>query len=215
VDIKRLSPGDKSAAKLRVGAPPSVPLVLMLANLAPHKGQETAIRVAAALKKSGVNSVLWLAGMERGGEQRYTTHLHDLASELGVHDRVRFLGHRDDTPDLLRAVDIFILPSKREGLPLSILEAQASKVPVLAAPTSGIPEVVIDEKMGFLISAEDVSGYARYITCLLEHSDLYSQITEQAYAKVAKDSTLQAYCQKISRLYDCLLSTDSKFDAAC
>jgi len=64
--------------------------------------------------------------------------LQALCSELGVADQIRFLGHREDIPDLLRAADILLLPSTNEGLPLSVLEAQATKVPVLAAPTAGI-----------------------------------------------------------------------------
>jgi glycosyltransferase involved in cell wall biosynthesis len=209
VDTDRFFPDDKSAAKRRVGAPPAIALVLMLANLAPHKGQETALRVTAVLKEIGVNIALWLAGVERGGEQRYTTYLRLLASELGVDDRVRFLGHRDDTPDLLQAADIFLLPSTLEGLPLSILEAQATKVPVLAAPSSGIPEVVIDGETGFLIAADDVNGYAYHIKSLLDHSALYHRTVEQAYAKVTSDYTFQAYCRKISQLYECLLDPDN------
>src|SRR5262249_39146420 len=83
----------------------------------------------------------------------YTTRLQDLCNELGVADRIRFLGHREDVPDLLRAADIFFLPSTSEGLPLSVLEAQATKVPVLAAATAGIPEVITDGETAFLIPA--------------------------------------------------------------
>jgi glycosyltransferase involved in cell wall biosynthesis len=210
VDLERFSPDNKSSAKLRVGAPISTPLVLMLANLAPHKGQETALKVTSALKKAGVNIVLWLAGIERGGESHFTTHLRSLSIDLGVADRVQFLGHRHDAPDLLRAADIFILPSTREGLPLSILEAQATKVPVLAAPTSGIPEVVIDEETGFLIAADDVNAYACRVKSLLDNSDLYHHLTEQAYRNVASNNSFQVYCQKILQLYNALLSSNDR-----
>jgi glycosyltransferase involved in cell wall biosynthesis len=208
VDTDRFFPGDKPAAKLRVNAAPTIPLALMLANLAPHKGQEIALRVIAALKEVGMNIRLWLAGIERGNSQSYTHHLRHLAIALGVDDRVQFLGHRDDAPDLLRAADIFLLPSTREGLPLSILEAQATKVPVLAAPSSGIPEVVIDGETGFLISADDVNGYAFRIKSLLDNSELHHYIVQQAYAKVRSDYTFSAYCEKIFQLYEDLLKPD-------
>ena len=62
--------------------------------------------------------------------------------------------------------------TRREGLPLSVLEVQATKVPVLAAPTAGIPEVITDGETGFLISADDAIGYANGIEKLLNHSEI-------------------------------------------
>ena len=144
VDTERFYPGDKMAAKAGVGIPFQIPIVLMVANLAPHKGQETALRTAAILKEKGVRMQFWFAGVERGDSQEYTTRIKGLILDLGIADRVRLLGQRKDISELLQAADFFILPSSAEGLPLSILEAQASKVPVLAALTAGIPEVVID-----------------------------------------------------------------------
>jgi glycosyltransferase involved in cell wall biosynthesis len=187
VDIEEFHPGDRATAKRHLGAPLDTPLALMLANLAPHKEQEVAIRATAALKKAGVNIVLWLAGIERGGEGRYAAQLRALCSELDVHGRVQLLGQRKDAPELLRAADVFLLPSNHEGLPLSVLEAQASKVPVLAAPTGGIPEVVIAGETGNLIMPGDVVSYANRNKSLLANPDLYYYMTEQAYAKIIKE----------------------------
>jgi glycosyltransferase involved in cell wall biosynthesis len=211
VDTKRFSPSDKVLAKRYVGAPDGIPLVLMVANLAPHKGQETVIRAAVALKEMGIGAHFWLAGIERGGKQEYTSRLRSLCCEFGVADRVHFLGQRENIPDLLRAADFFLLPSTSEGLPLSVLEAQATKVPVLAAPTAGIPEVVTDWKTGFLIPAGDVGGYANRIKTLLLNSSLYHCVTEQAYAMVAKEHSWRAFCGKIEELYQSLIDVDLRY----
>ena len=205
VDIERFSPGDKVKAKQRVGAPGNIPLVLMVANLAPHKGQETAIRAAAILKSSGIDIACWLAGVERQGQGDYTHRLQTLCNDLEVADRVRCLGQRDDVPDLLRAADIFLLPSTSEGLPLSVLEAQATKVPVLAAPTAGIPEVITDGETGFLIPAEDAVGYAHRIKILLHQPELIHYIREQASIKVTKEHNWQTYCENTFLLYQSLI----------
>jgi glycosyltransferase involved in cell wall biosynthesis len=204
VDLEWFFPGDKAVAKQRVGAPHSIPLVLMVANLAPHKGQETAIRATAVLKRAGVDIVCWLAGVERQGGEGYTTRLQVLCNELKVADRIQFLGQRDDVSDLLRAADIFVLPSTSEGLPLSVLEAQATKVPVLAAPTAGIPEVIIDGKTGFLIPAQDIVGYAQRIESLLRHPEISHRVTEQAYTQVTKEHNWHTYCETIWMLYQSL-----------
>ena len=114
----------------------------MVANLAPHKGQDTILRAAAILKERNVNVHFWFAGVERGGRTEFSSILEALAKQLEVVDHVKFLGQRHDIPLLLQAADFFVLPSTSEGLPLSILEAQACGVPVFAAPTAGIPEII-------------------------------------------------------------------------
>jgi glycosyltransferase involved in cell wall biosynthesis len=200
VDTERFYPGDRAVAKQRLNAPPQRPLALMLANLAPHKGQETVIRAVAELKTRGTDIECWLAGIERGGRQEYGPFLQSLAAELGVADRVRFLGFRADGPELLRAADFLLLPSTHEGLPLSILEAQASKVPVLAAPTAGIPEVVADDQTGFLIPANDSAGYARRLEDLMRNPERGQRITETAYSIILREYTMPAYCRRVQGL---------------
>lgn len=206
VDIERFCPKDKLAAKQRLEAPLGVPLLLMLANLAPHKGQETAIRAVAALKRRGKKVMCWLAGVERGNTNTYTARLHSLINELDVGDQVQLLGQRRDAPELLQAADVFLLPSTSEGLPLSVLEAQASKVAVVAAPTAGIPEVVRDGETGFLVPADQGEVYASRIEALQANSDLYRHVTERAYEQVTQEYNWRTYCCRIWELYKELLA---------
>jgi glycosyltransferase involved in cell wall biosynthesis len=208
VDSQRFSPGDKRDAKQRVGAPVAIPLALMLANLAPHKGQETAIKAVAILKHAGIPVHCWLAGVERGGSTAYTDRLTVLIEELNVGDCVRMLGQRGDVELLLRAADFFLLPSTCEGLPLSILEAQATKVPVLAAPTAGVPEVVADGETGFLIEAEDAPGYAHRIRSLLENPMLYQRVAERAHEQTISELSWESHCGRLLDLYRELLERD-------
>ncbi len=210
VDANEFFPGDKVEAKRRMGTATGVPLILVLANLFPHKGQETAIRAVAELKKRGIDIACWLAGVERGGGEAYTHKLRALIRELRVDERVRLLGYRDDAPELLRAADFFLLPSTREGLPISLLEAQASKVPVLAAPTAGIPEAVADGETGFLIAAENYVGYADCIQTLLTNRDLYQRVAENGYEQVRREYDWNIYCERIWGLY-CELDAMSTF----
>jgi glycosyltransferase involved in cell wall biosynthesis len=210
VDTGRFAPGDKLAAKLHVAAPLDRPLVLMLANLAPHKGQETAIRAVALLKQRGIDVTCWLAGLERGGEEAFTGRLRAMIQKLALGDRVRVLGQRSDAPQLLRAADCFLLPSTSEGLPLSVLEAQASKVPVLAAPTAGIPEVVRDGETGFLIAADDVEGYAHRIQTLLAQPEIGRAVAEAAHAEVVCKHSWPAYFRRMQDLYFDVLSASDE-----
>ena len=206
VDTGKFHPVNRAEAKYRAGAPGDIPMILMLANLAPHKGQETAIRAVAELKKRGSHVVCWLAGLERGGQQRYRAHLESLVSELNVNDRIAFMGYCENNAELLQASDFFLLPSFHEGLPISVLEAQASKVPVLAAPTAGIPEVISDEKTGFLVGADNYIGYADRIEMLLRNRALYQDIAQNAYEQVSREYSWTNYCDRILGLYDELLN---------
>jgi glycosyltransferase involved in cell wall biosynthesis len=176
----------------------------MLANLAPHKGQETAIRAAALLKRRGVDLTFWLAGVERA-QGGYTRRLEALIGEAGVGDRVELLGQRGDAADLLRAADFFLLPSTHEGLPLSVLEAQASKVPVLAAPTAGVPEVVQDGETGFLLAADDPEAYALRLEQLVRQPELSRRVADRAHARTTSEYNWSAYCRRMTALYDELL----------
>jgi glycosyltransferase involved in cell wall biosynthesis len=205
VDTDRFQPGDKMAAKLKVDVPPQIPLVLMVANLALHKGQETALRAAAILKERKVEAQFWFAGIERGGRLEYTNYLKVLTNELGIGDRVKFLGQRNDIPDLLQAADFFFLPSTSEGLPLSILEAQAAKVPVLAAPTAGIPEIIAHGKTGFLVSPCDATGYALQLYTLMRNPDLCKSIVERAFTNIQENYTWDRYVVRICDIYSKLL----------
>jgi len=208
VDTDQFFPTEKREAKCRIGAR-GVPLILVLANLAPHKGQETAIRAVAELKNRGMEVACWLAGVERDREGSYTIHLRSLISELGVEDRIQLLGYRNDTAELLQAADLFLLPSTHEGLPISILEAQATKVPVFAAPTAGIPEVVSEGETGFLIPAKDHIGYANSIQALLNNQTLYHRVAQNAFDQVRREYTWTAYFERIQHLY-CELLNDGQ-----
>ncbi len=200
VDTTIFRPGDRVEAKARLGAPAATPLLLMLANLAPHKGQETTIRAVAALKRRGIAVTCWLAGIERR-EDGYSGRLRQLIAALGVQDRVMLLGQRGDASDLLRAADFFLLPSTNEGLPLSILEAQATGVPVLAAPTAGIPEVIVDGETGYLIPAADAEGYADRVANLIANPATAGTIADEARRFVCERYNWGSFLRSIDALY--------------
>jgi glycosyltransferase involved in cell wall biosynthesis len=155
-------------------------VVVMLANLAPHKGQMTALRAVETLKQRGKAVECWLVGEDRSTSQAFESELRRLCQELQLEDRVRFLGFRSDAPDILRAADVFLLPSTHEGLPLSLVEAQATQVPVIASPIPGVLEVVEHGKTGFTIDANDHVGYADCIQTLMENPGLRAEVRHAA-----------------------------------
>ncbi len=201
IDLERHAPGDRFLARRQVGAPTDRPLALMLANLAEHKGQITALRAIKHLKDQGLEVHCWLAGEERGDDRRFTQQLHALVGELGLGDRVRFLGFRSDGPELLRAADFFLLPSEHEGLPLSILEAQSAGAVVLASPLPGIREVVEDGVTGFLADPQDPHAYAQRMKTLLEQADVRGRVVAAAHARVTAQHNWPLYAERTWEVY--------------
>jgi len=209
VDTERFTPVDRAEAKRSRGLEPQRPVFLMAANLAPHKGQITAIRAMATLVREGLRPLLWLVGEEREQQGTYTRQLHELVAQSGLQETVQFLGFRTDVPQLLHAADCLLLPSTHEGLPLSILEAQASNVIVLAAPTAGIPEVVADGRTGFLIAADDAQKYAEVAAAVLRDGALAERVRDTARRQVVANFSLGRYCERILSEYDRLLGAES------
>jgi glycosyltransferase involved in cell wall biosynthesis len=205
VDSDTFYPGDKQIAKRLVGARLDRPLILMLANLSPLKGQATAIEAVAILKSRGIDVDCWLAGVERGDSTAYTEQLEAHLGSAGVADRISLLGQRSDTADLLRAADVLWLPSQTEGLPLSILEAQATRVPVIAAPVGGIPDLIADGASGFLMAPEDAAGYASRTASLLASPELAERLATVAYEQVLREHSWLTFGERMTALYDRLV----------
>lgn len=201
VNIQKYAPQDPTGYRERA-AKSRRPVLLMMANLAPHKGQATAIRAVKVLKERGIPVECWLAGEDREG-RAFETELHRLVSSLGLEDDVRFLGYRSDGPALFQLADAFLLPSTHEGLPLSILEAQAARVPVLGAPIPGIAEVVEDGQTGFIVAADDHQGYADRLEQLFRNPDLRDKLVARAAARVPAYS-LEAFERRMFQIYDAL-----------
>jgi len=209
VDTDVFHPGEQAAARAAAGLPAQGFLAAIVANLAPHKGHRTAIQCIAELRRRGRESTLLVVGQSRDARPEHADRLAALASALGVADRVRFLGQRDDVATLLRACDAVLLPSTNEGLPLSLLEAQACGAVVIAAPTAGIPEIVEDGITGFLVAADDVDGYADRLERLMTDPAAAQAVARRARERVAREHARLAYERAWASVYRELTGTQT------
>jgi len=128
----------------------------------------------------------------------------DRARALGVHERVSFLGERGDVPRLLRAFDAFVLPSWREGMPVALLEAMATGLPVVATAVRGSREVVEDGRNGLLVPARDPAALRAALARLAGDVALRDRLGAAAVAEVrerhAQDVVLPAFLALYERL---------------
>jgi L-malate glycosyltransferase len=148
-------------AKQRLGISTAHPVIGTAGRLEPIKRLDIFLRAATAIARERPEAVFVIAG-----EGREAARLARLAASLGVAGQVRFLGHRDDAHDVLRAFDILLLTSDHEGLPMVLLEAMCLGVLPVARAVGGIPEVIHDGVNGVLVDSGDPAGAGLAAACL-------------------------------------------------
>jgi glycosyltransferase involved in cell wall biosynthesis len=144
-------------------------------------------------------------GSAIAGEVTDRAALEARAAERGVSSRIRFLGHRRDVPALLAIADLFVLPSLYEGFPLSVLEAMAAGVPVVATDIGGTDELVSSET-GLPVAPADPRALAEGVRALLADRDGAARRAAAARARVLTVHSTSAMVASMSALYASLLT---------
>ena len=135
------------------------------------------------------------------GEGPEMPRLQGLAAQLGVADRVRFLGARRDVPALLRVADLFLQCSDTEGLSMSIIEALHAGLPCIVTQVGGNPELVHQDENGALYRHSDVAALTARVTRLAQNPELRRQMGERSRQSAQRDFTIEACTEKYVSLY--------------
>jgi len=199
VDRSRYYPDTDDRARMRqeLGIKPTDFCLGCVANLLPVKDHMTLFKAVAALPENGVDWRLLIAGegFERPRLEAF------VAGHPGLKDRVTFLGSTSRIPELLRALDVFVLPSIAEGLCNSLLEAMASGLAVVATAVGGNPEVVVDGESGLLFTAQDVAALTTHLSRLRADAQLRANLGQGALDRVRVAFSLESMVQAYERLY--------------
>jgi len=151
------------------------------------KGQDILIKALKICKNNGLKFKCSLVGtIHNFTEHDRATfiYLENLIKELGLEEEVLFLGTRHDVPELLSQSDLFILPSRFEGFPISILEAMASRLPIIASNISGSNELIKSGVNGLLFESEDHTELADKIIYLYNNKKEMEYLAKNAYEYV-------------------------------
>jgi glycosyltransferase involved in cell wall biosynthesis len=181
------------------GVPEGAPILLHVGRLAPGKGQQELIEALPRLEHDAAVAVLVGKDLETGGA--YERELESLAAAAGVRDRVVLTGYRSDVPALLAAADVFVLPSRIEGLPLTVLEAMAAARPAVATRVGGTPEAVVDGETGLLVPLGDVEALAAALDSLLGDPDLARRLGEAGRRRVEERFSSAAMSEQVLDAY--------------
>lgn len=201
VDVDRFSPLDRDPAirdELRL--PPTGPVVGIVAALRPEKSHEWFLEVASLVKKAIPDTSFLIVG---DGPRR--SELEKLAVEFELGDSVRFTGTRSDIPQMLATLDLFLLTSKMEANPVSIMEAMAMERSVIAFDVGSIHQTVLDCQTGVLVPPGDIHQMATEVINLLDYPGLAAKFGQAARVHVVEnwsvDVMVHGYEQMIEEIY--------------
>jgi glycosyltransferase involved in cell wall biosynthesis len=210
VDIEGLiaQAPQRAVARGKLGLPALAPVLGIVGQITPWKGHDTVIMAMPQVLEVFPEAQLLIVGeprfvdpSTRYDNRAYGARLQAIVEDLGVSHAVRFLGHRDDVPAVMRALDLLLLPSSVEPLARVALEAMVLGTPMLATVVGGLPEVIEDGRTGFLAPPGDVAAWTERILELLQDRTRLSEVGEQARAAIVGRVASERYVEQMSSLY--------------
>jgi sugar transferase (PEP-CTERM/EpsH1 system associated) len=203
IDLERYSGGaggDDIELRKKLGLPDGIPIVGIVARLTPAKDHSNLFRAFKEVVEGGVDAKLLLVG-----DGELAGQLRSEVSALGLEDTVIFLGSRQDVPDLLGIIDLFVLSSYTEGLAMTLLEAMAAGLPVVATSVGGNTEAVVDGETGIIVPPRDSAALAAAVRELLlnkqKATEMGARGRERAFAHFGIDTMVMEY----EKLYQAIL----------
>lgn len=188
------------AVKRRYRLPEDHTLIAMVSSLTPEKDHVTAIQAFARLAPTCPETTLVIVG---DGPER--NRLEQLAGQPGLKERIIFTGRQDRVQEILSAIDIFLMTSRSEGLPIALLEAMAAGKPAVVTAVGDIPHVITDGVSGLLTKKRDATGIAATLRWVIDNPEKAGEIARQAHLTVREHYSAQAMARQYCDLYNRLL----------
>ncbi len=173
--ISKINFLDKEIAKETLGLPANKKIIGSISYLYPTKGFNYFIKAAKIILAAAPDTLFAIIGE---GQERKKIEAE--IADLNLQDNFFILGEKIDAAKYLKAFDIYVCSSVKEGFPFSILEAMQAELPIVATNVGGIPEIITNEKNGLLVLAEDQISLAKTVIKLIEDGALAQKISRQA-----------------------------------
>lgn len=192
---------DREAIRRSLGVSRETVVILMASRMEPWKGHLNLLSAASMLRPQA-KWVIWVAGGPQSNkEQRYYDRLQQEVSERWLTSRIKFLGHRNDVPSLLRACDIHCQPNEQpEPFGMVFVEAMRAVVPSVTFAMGG-PREIFDDQSGVLVSPGSTEQLTQALTLLIDNAELRLRIGQAALARARE---LFNPTQQLNRIYSLL-----------
>ncbi len=170
---------DRNKKRSELGISDNTVVLLSIGEMIKRKNHETALKALSKLNNR--NFIYLICG--RGELEGY---LKEMTKKLDIEDKVRFLGFRNDIPEICLVSDIFVFPSYQEGLPVSVMEAMSAGLPIVSSSIRGNTDLIEHGKSGYLLEPDDVEGFAASIEKLINNSELRKSMATRNIEEVKK-----------------------------
>ncbi|MGO8688844.1 MAG: glycosyltransferase family 4 protein [Thermoguttaceae bacterium] len=202
IDYGRLAavpPEARQRVRRSLGIGAEAPLLGIVGNVIPRKGLLYLVRALPEILAAAPTArLLVVGGEDRGG---YAGRVRAAAQQCGASAAIIWTGHRSDIDELLAALDLYVLPSLEESLPLSVLEAMAAGLPVVAAAVGGIPECVVAGETGLLVPPAQSAPLAQAIVELLGNPERRRRFGEAGRRRVQERFTAESQAPSIEAAF--------------
>jgi glycosyltransferase involved in cell wall biosynthesis len=200
------APNTAADVRVELSIAPDQPVIGAVATLWPEKALDVLIRAAASLAtRFSALRVLSAGGEASGPDGAHGSEREKLmavAAELGIADRVRFLGRRSDVPSVLAALDVAVLCSNTEGSPLAVMEYMEAGKPVVATRVGGVPDLVQEGVTGLLVEPQDPEGLAAAIGQLLDNPDRAAEMGRAGRERRRSEFSIETTARRVEALYE-------------
>jgi glycosyltransferase involved in cell wall biosynthesis len=219
VDLQRFHPADDPQQRQRIrdtlGIAASDIMITTVGGVMPRKGSHLLLEAWARLAAELPNAHLVLVGprkdLEQPGLKSFRNQLKKTINNSGAPERVHFTGLCKNIEEYQRAADIFVLPSEREGMPNSVLEAMASRVAVIVTPFKGLSQDLGTPGAHFLLCDRNTGDLSSALRLLLENPARRSQFATQGYQWIKETMNIEQSLDKYAALYHELAAAHKKY----
>lgn len=196
---------DRAALRKSLGLPEGGPIVGTVMIMDPKKSPESLVRIMPQILEAAPKTRFLIVG---DGQMMETVRA--LIQELNLQDKVVLTGLRQDVPELMAVMDVFVHPAWFDVLPHTILQAQATATALVATRVGGIPEVVKDGETGLLVAPRDLPALAGAVIRLLNDSELRTRLALAARESVSSEFAVESMVKSTERLYNQLIEARLK-----
>ncbi len=210
-ETTNIDPEEVQRLRRLIGVDSSSLIISCVANMRYVKGIDVMVRAAAQVRERHANVRFVVAGSFGAGENlAYSRSVVALAEDLGLAGSILFLDQITAVSELLNISDIFILPSRTEGLSNALLESMRAGLPCVATAVGGNPEAVQDEVSGFIVPSEDHKSMALRLNQLIESPPLRRQMGDAARERVTGVFSIANMSRAVQESYSSLLTSRAR-----
>jgi len=208
IDVDRFTPDPdrRRAVRAELGAGDDGLVVGIVGRLQRHKGHLEFLEVARRILPERPGTRFVVVGEATRGEDTEANGILDRFLGAGLGDRLVLTGYREDVPDLLGAMDVFLFPTHAEAFGLVVVEAMAMGVPVVSSDCDGVPDIVEDGRTGHLVDPTDVDALTAAVRGLLADPDRRRAFGAAGRRRAIEHFSLDGMCARMEALYEELIA---------